>query len=60
MASLLQTTPDIDGTEVVLETTALGYNSFYNLWRKAEAGESEWNSDVEYRRKVDPDFVMTD
>jgi len=67
MASLLQTTPDIDGTEVVLETTALGYNSFYNLWRKAEAGESEfvpvflgWNSDAEYRRKVDPDFVMTD
>jgi hypothetical protein len=36
MASLLQTVPDIDGTEVIIESTANGYNDFFSLWRKAE------------------------
>ena len=40
MASLMQTVPDIDGTEVILESTANGWNDFHALWRKAEAGES--------------------
>ena len=63
MASLLQVVPDIDGSEVIIETTANGYNDFHALWRKAEASESEflpvflpWSIDPEYRRKVEPDF----
>jgi hypothetical protein len=65
MASLLQTVPDVDGTEIIIESTANGYNDFHALWRKAEAGESEfmpiflpWTLDPGYRRKVEPDFVM--
>jgi hypothetical protein len=42
MASLMQTVPDLDGTEIILESTANGYNDFHSLWRKAEAGESEF------------------
>src|SRR5262245_63974291 len=41
-AALMQTVPDMDGTEVILESTANGYNDFHKLWRKAEAGESEF------------------
>jgi hypothetical protein len=66
-AALLQTIPDIDGTEVILETTGNNYNDFYKLWRKAEAGESEfiavflpWSIDPAYRARVPDDFKMTD
>jgi len=65
MASLMQTVPDLDETEIILESTANGYNDFHTLWRKAEAGESEflpvflpWNLDPQYCRSVDSDFVM--
>ena len=65
MASLMQTVPDIDGTEIILESTACGYNQFHSLWRKAEAGESEflpvflpWSIDPDYRRAVPDDFKM--
>src|SRR5262245_31665201 len=65
MASLMQTVPDIDGTEIILESTAYGYNSFHTQWRKAEAGESEflpvflpWTIDPDYRRSVPDDFSM--
>jgi hypothetical protein len=66
-AALLQTIPDIDSTEVILETTGNSYNDFYKLWRKAEAGESEfvavflpWSIDPAYRARVPDDFKMTD
>src|SRR5262249_27803158 len=62
MASLMQTVPDIDGTEVILETTANAFNDFHQLWRKAESGASEflpiflpWSLDPGYRRTVDED-----
>ena len=62
----MQTVPDMDGTEVIIETTANGFNDFYKLWRKAEAGESEfvpiflpWTVAPEYRAKVPADFEMT-
>ena len=65
-ASVMQTVPDMDGTEVIIETTANGYNDFYKLWRKAEAGESEfmpiflpWTVAPEYRAKAPDDFEMT-
>ena len=37
-AALMQTIPDIDGTEIILETTGNSYNDFYKLWRRAESG----------------------
>src|SRR6266566_8084260 len=40
MASLMQTVPDLDATEIAIESTANGFNDFHSLWRKAEAGES--------------------
>jgi hypothetical protein len=56
--------PDLSGTEIILESTANGYNDFHQLWRKAEAGESEflpvflpWSIDPDYRRAVDDSFV---
>src|SRR6516225_6947749 len=65
MAALMQTVADLDATEIIIESTANGYNDFHSLWRKAEAGETEfqavflpWNLDPGYRRKVDVDFVM--
>jgi hypothetical protein len=49
---------------VLLESTACGFNQFYELWRRAEAGETEWLPvflpwflDKGYRRKAD-DFEM--
>jgi hypothetical protein len=65
MAALLQTVPDLPGTEIIVESTAFGYNDFFQLWRKAEAGESEflpiflpWFIDPEYHRPIDSDFKM--
>ena len=65
-ASLMQTVPDMGGTEVILESTANRYNDFHKLWRKAEAGESEflpvflpWSLAPEYRAKVGDDFKLT-
>ena len=65
MASLMQTVPDIDGTEIILESTACGYNAFHSQWRKAESGEGEflpvflpWTIDPDYRRPVSADFFM--
>jgi hypothetical protein len=66
MASLMQTVPDVDGSEIIIESTANGYNDFHSLWRKAEAGESEfmpaflpWSLDPGYSREVGPDFRWT-
>lgn len=65
-AALMQTIPDMDGTEIILETTGNSYNDFYKLWRRAESGESEfiavflpWSLDPAYRAKVPDDFKMT-
>lgn len=65
-AALMQTIPDLDGTEIIMETTGNSFNEFYNLWRKAEAGESEfiavflpWSLDPSYRARVPEGFAMT-
>jgi hypothetical protein len=66
MTALLQTVPDRDGTEVLIETTARGFNEFHSFWRRCEAGGTEfqpvflpWSLDPEYRRKPDAGFTMT-
>jgi hypothetical protein len=65
MASLMQTVPDMPRTEVILESTANSYNDFHSLWRKAQAGESEfmpvflpWSMDPSYRKELPADFKM--
>jgi hypothetical protein len=65
MASLMQTVPDLDDTEIILESTANGYNEFATIWRKAETGKSEflpiflpWSLDPGYRKTLPPDFVL--
>src|SRR5262249_982536 len=52
--------------EVIIETTANGFNDLFKLWRKAEAGESElmpiflpWSVAPEYRARVPEDFEPT-
>lgn len=64
-AALMQIVPDADGSEIWVESTARGFNDFYQLWRRAEAGQSEftpiflpWSVDPEYSRVVSPDFTM--
>jgi hypothetical protein len=65
-ASLFQIVPDLPGTEAIIETTANSYNDFYNMWRLAESGQSEWlpvflpwSTDPAYRRKPDDDFIIS-
>src|SRR5262245_19254268 len=66
MTALMQTVPDKDGTEIIIETTARGFNEFHQFWRRCEAGGSEflpvflpWSLDPEYRRNPDAGFTMT-
>jgi hypothetical protein len=66
IAGLDQTVADIDDTEIIIETTAYGYNDLYTFWRKAESGGSEfmpvflpWNMDPGYRARLPEDFEMT-
>jgi len=65
MAALMQTVPDLPGTEVILESTAFGFNDFHKLWRKSEAGENEfqtiflpWTADPNYRADVPGDIKL--
>ena len=66
MAALMQTVADIGGTEIIIETTAYGFNEFHKLWRKAESGQSEfvpiflpWSIDPECRARLPDNFEMT-
>ena len=58
---------DIDGTEIILESTANGINNkFHQLWQDAEAGRGEWTAifvpwmwQQEYRAPVPEGFELT-
>lgn len=64
---LLQSVPDMAGTEVIIESTANGMDPvFYPMVMDALAGKSEyqviflpWYWMPEYRKKLPPDFEMT-
>lgn len=65
---ILQAVPDLEGTEVILESTANGMgNYFHQQWKLAEAGLSDyiaifvpWYWQSEYRAKPPQDFIATD
>jgi hypothetical protein len=67
MAALMQTIPDIDGTEIIIETTGDQFgDEFHQLWRRAQAGETEfipiflpWSIDPTYRTKLPDDFTLS-
>lgn len=67
-SGVVQAVPDIEGTEIVLESTANGVGGeFHERWQAAEAGLSDyqavfipWFWEPGYRRMVDEDFQMTD
>jgi hypothetical protein len=66
-AALMQTVPDIDGTEVIIETTGDQFgDEFHQLWRRTQAGENDfipvflaWSIDPTYRAKLPEGFAMT-
>jgi hypothetical protein len=66
-AGVLQAVADMDGTEVILESTANGVgNFFHQSWRAAETGQSDyqaifvpWFWQEEYRKAVPPGFEAT-
>lgn len=66
-AGIMQTIPDLPGTEIILESTANGIgNLFHEEWQKAEAGTSDfiaifvpWFWSDEYRRPVPEDFQLS-
>jgi hypothetical protein len=63
----MQAIPDVENTEVILESTANGVgNYFHEMWQKAEAGLSDfiaifvpWFWQDEYARNVPSDFICT-
>ena len=65
---VLQTVPDLPGTEIILESTANGVNNyFHQQWKAAESGESEfiaifvpWFWQAEYRKPVPKGFSLTE
>lgn len=64
---LMQAVPEMDDTEIILESTAHGMNNyFYQQWMRAESGDSDfipvfipWYWQEEYRKPVDEDFYLT-
>ena len=67
-AGVVQTVPDLPGTEIILESTANGIGgAFHEGWQQAEAGESDyeaifvpWFADPQYRREPSADFSLDD
>lgn len=68
LAGLGNTVADIDGSEIILESTANGIgNAFHLMWQDAEAGRGDyiaifvpWYWQDEYRAPVAADFELTD
>lgn len=65
---VMQAIPDLEGTEVILESTANGLgNYFHQQWKAAEAGLSEyiaifvpWFWQEEYQKEVPEGFELDD
>jgi hypothetical protein len=67
LAALMQAVPDMDGSEIVIETTGNQFgDEFHALWRRAQSGASEfmpiflpWSVDPLYRTRLPEGFEMT-
>lgn len=67
LAGLGNTVADMDGTEIILESTGNGIgNAFHLMWQEAEAGKGDyiaifvpWYWQEEYRSAVKPDFELS-
>lgn len=67
-AAVIQAVPDLDDTEIILESTANGLGGeFHERWQQAEAGIGDyeaifipWFWQAEYRRAPPADFVLTE
>jgi hypothetical protein len=67
-AGIVQTVPDLSGTEIVLESTGNGPSgAYYDHWQDAERGIGDymalfvpWFWTQEYSRQIDPDWVASD
>jgi hypothetical protein len=66
LTALLQTVPEEQGSIVIIESTANGFDEFKERWDKAVAGESEyipvfcaWHELEEYTKEPPEDFVLT-
>lgn len=65
---IMQTVPDADDTEMILESTGNGVGGFFHeQWKQAELGISDyiaifipWFWQEEYRKKCSKDFVLTE
>jgi len=42
LSGIMDAIPDVAGTEVIIESTAFGYNDFKTIWDDAVAGKSIW------------------
>src|SRR5882762_5106803 len=67
-AGVVQTVPDLPGTEIILESTANGMgDEFHQRWQQAEAGVGDyiavfvpWYWHEDYTRAVPKAFVLDD
>jgi hypothetical protein len=67
LSALMQTIPDIDGTEIIIETTGNQFgDEFHQLWRRSQAGDTAfipvflpWSIDPTYRKPLPDDFNLT-
>jgi hypothetical protein len=66
LAALVQTVPDIDGSEIIIETTGNQFgDELHSMWRRAQVGGSEfeaiflpWSVDPTYQAKLPENFEM--
>lgn len=42
LSGIMDAIPDVAGTEVIIESTAFGYNDFKTIWDDAVAGKNSW------------------
>lgn len=66
LLGILQAVPSEQGTLVVIESTANGFEEFQQLWAAAEAGQNDfvpifcgWQEEPDYRKPVPPGTVWT-
>lgn len=66
LAGLGQTVPEEPGTEIILETTGNGFETFHEMWQLAESGASKylpifvpWFMAEDYAKPVPPGFKFS-